>query len=638
MNKIKKIFNNHPNIIALVLLSIMAVCAITSMAGDSAIVDEIAHIPAGYSYLKYGDYRLNPEHPPLIKDLAGLPLQFMNLKFPEKHSTWTQDVNGQWEAGWHFIYHIGNDADNIIFWARIPMVLVMLLLGFYLYRASREWFGEKEALLALALFAFCPNIIAHGRFVTTDVGAAAFIFISIYYFLKWITHPLPTSPSEKGRNAKNSKNILKASIALALAQLAKFSAVLLIPAFLIIVFVYTIAKIIQNYKTEKQCSAFAVIWRYFGGLLAIFISAFILIGVFYLPHTKNMPVDKIYAQIDTGLPSEKVKSINNLLKKMASNPILKPHSYYLTGFAMVVGRVAGGNTTFFLGKVTNQSFRAYFPVVYLAKTPLATLILTATAIIMALISTIFALKPLILGKWKKMLFDFFHYILEKIHILTALLFIFIYAYTSITGNLNIGFRHLIPILPFIFMLVGYEIIKIFKKTKSKHHKVFELVLCGLILWLIGANICIYPHYAAYFNEAAGGPKNGYKIVTDSNVDWGQDLKRLGQWVEKNKIENIKVDYFGGGSSKYYFCKRTINPSLIGEESLAENKAYDCRNSFYEEWHANNGETSGWIAVSATFLQNSLWNKQQFGEKDYEWLRQREPDAMIGYSILMYKIE
>src|SRR6266566_1451680 len=85
------------------LLALMLGLGLASMVGNSAIVDEIAHIPAGYSYVHFGDYRLNPEHPPLIKDLAGLPLQFMNLKFPTDRKEWTTDVNGQWQAGWDFI-------------------------------------------------------------------------------------------------------------------------------------------------------------------------------------------------------------------------------------------------------------------------------------------------------------------------------------------------------------------------------------------------------------------------------------------------------------------------------------------------------------------------------------------------------
>lgn len=75
-----------------------------SSLGELAVMDELAHIPAGYSYVRYLDYRLNPEHPPLVKALAALPLLFQNLNFPTDKSAWQNDVNGQWEVGAQFLY------------------------------------------------------------------------------------------------------------------------------------------------------------------------------------------------------------------------------------------------------------------------------------------------------------------------------------------------------------------------------------------------------------------------------------------------------------------------------------------------------------------------------------------------------
>jgi predicted membrane-bound dolichyl-phosphate-mannose-protein mannosyltransferase len=92
------------------LLGVMFVLMFFSAKGDSNIVDEVAHIPSGYSYLTTGDYRLNPEHPPIIKDLAALPLVFMNLKFPyDLFYANNPVINNQWEMGWSFIYKLGNN-------------------------------------------------------------------------------------------------------------------------------------------------------------------------------------------------------------------------------------------------------------------------------------------------------------------------------------------------------------------------------------------------------------------------------------------------------------------------------------------------------------------------------------------------
>jgi hypothetical protein len=195
-----------------------------------------------------------------------------------------------------------------------------------------------------------------------------------------------------------------------------------------------------------------------------------------------------------------------------------------------------------------------------------------------------------------------------------LMFVFLYAYVSITGNLNIGFRHLFPILPFIFILVAKEVAFLGSALGKKYQKYFWGIILLLVTWLVAVAAFAYPNYLAYFNELVGGSKNGYKYVTDSNVDWGQDLKRLTNFVNENNIDKIRVDYFGGGDVGHY----------LGDKSVI--------------WHAHMGQEPGWYAISATFLENSLYDKITEGKPDYQWLRDREPYTNIGGSILVYKID
>ena len=109
--------NKYANYLAILMLAIMFALMFGSSINDSAIFDEVAHIGAGYTYLKYQDGRLNPEHPPLLKSLAALPLVFLNLKFDQGQQFWTiENVNDrQWLAGNHLLYEAGNDADQILF-------------------------------------------------------------------------------------------------------------------------------------------------------------------------------------------------------------------------------------------------------------------------------------------------------------------------------------------------------------------------------------------------------------------------------------------------------------------------------------------------------------------------------------------
>ena len=175
--------------IAVAMLGIMFVLMFFSAWGDSATMDELAHIPAGYSYLAQKDYRLNPEHPPLIKDLAAFPLLYLNLNFPTDVGAWKNDVNGQWDMGRIFLYESGNNADKILRFSRFPVMLLALIFGWLLFRWVRGIYGDEVGLLTLFFYSFSPTFIAHSRYVTTDLAAAFGFFIGIAAFIKIVRLP-----------------------------------------------------------------------------------------------------------------------------------------------------------------------------------------------------------------------------------------------------------------------------------------------------------------------------------------------------------------------------------------------------------------------------------------------------------------
>jgi len=149
---------------------------------NSATSDEIAHIPSGYTYWKYGDYKINPEHPPLIKLWATIPLLIIDPALPEA-GYWER--GDQWEFGRQFLYWSGNNADQLYFWSRFMIVLIGVLLGYYVWKWATELYGWKAGLLALILYVFDANIIAHSTIVQTDIPISAGIFILTYYFWKY---------------------------------------------------------------------------------------------------------------------------------------------------------------------------------------------------------------------------------------------------------------------------------------------------------------------------------------------------------------------------------------------------------------------------------------------------------------------
>src|SRR3989344_374752 len=216
----------HHKIIALVIIVVALILEVTSVWNDAPIVDEIPHIGSGYSYITKGDFRLNPEHPPLAKDLAGIALQFLHLKqgvFDTQY--WTQDLNGQWNFGRNLIFNSGNDAIKIAHAAKAPMFIFFILSAVIIFIWAGELGGPMAGLIALFLFSFSPTVMAHSRFVTTDVPALFGVLLATYFFIKFLKKP-------------DYKNLLIAGLAFGVAQLTKFSLFLLIPYFGVLALAY----------------------------------------------------------------------------------------------------------------------------------------------------------------------------------------------------------------------------------------------------------------------------------------------------------------------------------------------------------------------------------------------------------------
>src|SRR5262249_27774016 len=150
-----------------------------SMRQKSLTFDECAHLPAGYTYLRYGDFRMNPEHPPLVKMLAAIPLYVLHARADTDDVDWKEAR--QWQFGWKVLY-VWNDADRLVFWGRVPIVLLSVLLGIAVARCAARLYGEGAGYLALVLYAVSPDLLAHGQLVTTDLGVTCFMFLSVYSF------------------------------------------------------------------------------------------------------------------------------------------------------------------------------------------------------------------------------------------------------------------------------------------------------------------------------------------------------------------------------------------------------------------------------------------------------------------------
>jgi hypothetical protein len=491
-----------------------------------------------------------------------------------------------------------------------------VFLGWILFRWTRERFGSITALLTLTLFAFSPTILAHSRYVTTDLGAAFGFFIGIIAYLRYLEIP-------------TRKNLVLAGLIFGIAQLTKFSLVLLLPVYAIMILAWVLTRPSLHWHERGR-----IFWQISLNTAAILTIGFLLVWAVYGILTWNYPPERQFRDAEFILTSYGFRPIVNLDLQLIKNPFTRPIGQYLLGVLMVNQRAAGGNTAYFLGGVSAAGWKTYFPVLYLLKETLALHILTLIAVWFAVWkiwkrADVKELNSLRKSNFEKSVVWIRDHFVEFI----SLIFIAFYWALSIQSPLNIGIRHLMPTFPFIYLLIAKQIVEWLQwHEESNPHtwlgwlkNIYQLyiksvpkyLLVGLlILWMITSAFGVYPHFLAYYNELVGA-KNGYKMAVDSNYDWGQDLKRLRDFVNEHGIEKISVDYFGGGNPRYY----------LGDK--------------FEPWWSSRGPASGWFAISATFRQGAFGKPvkrfERKPEDSYEWLKPYEPVARAGYSIFIYQL-
>lgn len=610
----------YTKIVLVFLLIVSATLMLFSSSQESAIMDELAHIPAGYSYVRFFDYRLNPEHPPLLKALAGIPLLFVQPNFPLTEKSWITDINGQWDSGTQFLYQSKNNPEQIVFLARLFPILLTLLLGILIFFWGKELLGSAFALIPTGLFLLSPNILAHGHYVTTDIAATFGTFAATYAFVLLLIK-------------YSHKRLFIAGIAFGAAELLKFSNVLLIPFFIFLTIVFYVAEWFRTRKTDLALHVQKKWKTYLFSLFGVFVIGYLLVYFVYLILTWGYPIDRQFEDTKNILTSFPSKFLSEMVIRFSHIPFIRPIAEYALGVFMVLQRASGGNTGYFLGEISSAGWWYYFPVIFFFKETIPVLILIFAGLIFAGIR-LFSYK----GKIQGILQRFAEYLGTNFAEFAMISFIILYWGYSMKSNLNIGIRHLFPTIPFIYLLTTISVKKFIntnevtpQKNTLKHLK--QIILGIILLWVVIETMLATPYFLSYMNEFGGGTKNGYNIATDSNYDWGQDLLRLQEWQKQNNVSKIAVDYFGGGSPEFF-----LGPAFVS-------------------WNSEKGNPKDqgieWIAVSVNTLTQAMAKPAPIFSRNpastYEFLRKRVenfqegmnavpvPDVRIGTSIFVYHL-
>lgn len=556
------------------LLALFAILASVSATFDSATFDEPAHLVAGVSYLQLGDFRLNPEHPPLAKMWAALPLVTRGgARIDPTSIRWR--AGRQREMGFEFVN--GRYEDPVkrapserLVPARFAMVALGVMLCAVIYLWSRALWGPAGGLLSLALAALSPTLLAHTRLVTTDVPAALGFTATLWCFWRFCRAPSP------GR-------AVCTGVALGAAWLLKYSTLLLPPMLVAATLLWVIS------PPPGASAAWSRSRRLSVGMGALAVAAVVGLGVMWAAYGFRYAATRTPEHVlDWPAVRQPSAAIANLVG-FARDRRLLPEPY-IYGVSYVLSKA--DRRTFLNGAIHEHGSRWYFPEAFLLKTTPALLVMVGWLAWSA-----------VRGRWS---FDGLFLALP----------IALYALVAILSPLNIGHRHLVPIYALLFVSCG----ALAARAQARRGAVIALAV--LLSAHALSSALAFPRYLSYFNALAGGPARGWHYLADSNIDWGQDLGRLGAWSASHGHPPIYLAYFGSADPAVYGIRyRKI--------ALVEDFDPDRRPVL--------PGPSDYFAVSVTLLQTVYAADPDVAR----WLdrvrREMTPIARAGDSILIYRM-
>jgi len=552
--------------IVLLLSLVHATLAVDCARRWTPTHDEFWHLPLGLYYLQTGDYSLDPINPPLPRMLAALPLAIGlvdagSLSAPTHEIGFGILAHNEYDYADAFLKAHPNDIRRYYFYGRLMLIPLSILGGVLVAGLSRRWYGTPSGLLAALLWACCPTLLANSAIVAHDLPVTVAIFGAFYATVWLIEHP-----------AWWRAVILGLIIGAALAT--KFSAVPLL------VLLPVVASTLVTYDR-----GFA--WKQLIGYVALIsLAAFLTIHLVYAPDQ--------YTNHGSTISQLLVLAIDLKFEGIGIIKLLIVPFGFDVGWHELEDAVTATHPIYLDGEWTDQGgFRDYYLRALAYKLPLGTIVcwLCGWLSIAAHRKDRQELKR------------------------AALLLMFALAYivpASMAGN-QLGIRYILPAFPFLIVLAS-SAARWIDWQKMPRRTVLVLLAAASLPF----SLRYHPHHLSYFNEFAGGPANGWRHLVDSNIDWGQDLHALKDWVDGHPGEPLKLAYFG-----------TVSPSVIGID--------------YTFPPARTPQP-GRYAISVNYVAGRPHHLRDIDGRgmtvnidDFGYFRFFEPDDRIGYSILIYDL-
>ncbi|PYM10480.1 MAG: hypothetical protein DMF15_01955 [Verrucomicrobia bacterium] len=621
-------------VIAILLAALHAVLAITAVMEKSLTFDEPTHLIAGYSYWLKNDYRLDPENGNWPARWATLPLLLSRPSFPE-NAAWKQGDVGR--VSERFLYGSGNNSDRVVLLGRSMMAVVGASLCLLIFFCSNRLFGAIGGLISELLAVFDPNLLAHSALVTADIAAAFFFTAAVWSYFQLLQRV-------------NRRWFVITALSWAGLFLAKMSA----PAFLLVAVILATLPVLSHEPMTIRVNRFdqqvATRWRKLvlvigltGALIAIVVTAIWASYAFrFSPFPQNEPVREVWNARWQACLSD--HTTLETMVAFARDHHLLPEAY-LYGFAFT-NKSAMYRPAFLDGEWSNTGFTSFFPRAFLYKTPIPLLLLLIAALVAGFLRWRNAWKN---GSRSAILRH-----LRRLSPIWAL--VLVYATFSLTSHLNIGHRHLLPIYPAIFIACGA--CTYFFRTQSG--KAVAIFAGAMMCWQIIESSLLRPDYLSYFNQVAGGSKAGYKHLVDSSLDWGQDLPILKNWLDHHfdasASTRLYLAYFGTALPRSYGIEATplpvdsstqklspLEPGIYCISATTLQQVYSIQHGKWTGQYESAYRLALARAVHHVDLpaKDAVINGESLQRLRFArlcaYLRQREPIANLGNSILVFQL-
>jgi hypothetical protein len=671
-------------VVVLVGLSLFSWMALSAASQKSPVFDEPPHVTAGAAVWLKGDYRLLPESGVLVERWLALPdvvwrPQLSALAGP----SWSKsDV---WKVDDAFLYDSGNDADALVWRARIMATVAAAILGAVVFWWSRRVNGPLGSWISLTLFVFSPTALAHGPLATADMMAALFFTLGTWALWRLV-------------NRISAVTVVAAGCALAALVLSKFSGPIIVAIAACLVVIQLVRGSSLMLAIPPRTWNIEGRWRVLGTFVVTAVLVGVVVGTLiwgaygFRYRAFSPSVNDVDATFLTAW-SELIDSstaVGGTLQWARGHHLLPEAFVY--GLAQSL-KFSVERPAFLNGTFETTGSLAFFPYAFLVKTSVPLLLLAIGGVL----ATAGIGGPAVLRDRTTRRTD------RDSSLVPIWILFGVYSLFALSSHLNIGHRHLLPLYPPLMILAGglgrwlepgvnaqtpSSALAVKRRARSRRGRPPETsapkhrcvlvgsVVAACLVWHMGESLYARPDYLAYVNEIAGGMDNGYRHLVDSSIDWGQDLPGLKRWLDSHRGDmggQVYFSYFGSARPAYYGISAVMLPSLFDRRTpglpgalgggvycisatmlqavyLAApgpwTESYETQYQHllhnvqaFEATAPNSNER----AAAEAALGAAGWDQMFFGYEQFRaarlfaYLRRREPDANIGHSILVFRV-